>query len=257
MCPITLSIIAASTTAAISAAAAGGGVAGAAAAASAAAAAAATGAGVSAATTIGIAAGAASVGTATAATAGTAAALSTAGVAGGLGVGTGTGLAGTAVTAGGLLTEVAAFVSIGQGIHQNNEAKKRVRVAKQSAEDVANAKFGTARDQAARAVREEQEQGAADVIADARAQGVVHNLQNRSDLQVAALSREVDRESQSNKAALQLRLEAISGSVRDAYQNVSINRASAFAAAGKDPGNVGLALSLGSTALGSITRAAA
>jgi hypothetical protein len=168
---------------------------------------------------------------------------------------TGAGIGGTAITAGGVLAEVAAFVSIGQGVHQHKESKRRAHGARKvAAENAATARV-QAGNEAQRAVMQEAELGAEEQKRSVRDKGIVANLQNRSDVQIAALTREVDRETQALEAAAELRLEAVSSDVRSAYRNIQANENSARREA-RGPSNFGLALSLGSTALGSALEAA-
>jgi len=246
MCPITMSIVAASTIAFAQAAAAGAGLAAAASAASAAAGAVTAGATVSAALTVGAGVASGAVTTAT---------TSAFAVGGVVGAATPGATAGGAFTTGALLTEAVAFASIGQGVHQNKEAKRRAAGARKDASDLAKSQRGQAANEAARAVRAEAEIGAESKIEEAEAQGVVHNLQNRSDVQVATLSRQVEREQQGRETAASTRLEAVQGDVRSAFNNIQINENRARREA-KDPSNLGLALSLGSTALGSALKTA-
>ena len=243
MCPITLSIIAASTIAMAQAAAAGAGIAGSMAAASAAASAVTAGAAVPSAITIGVAAGGAASGAAT---------TSAVAIGGAAAFGSGTATAGgaTAIGAAGILTEAVAFASIGQAVHQNKEAKRRASGARRDAKLTADAQRNQAQDEAARATKISAEEGASAKIENARSQGIVHNLQNRGDVQVATLTREIEREQQSHEAAAATRLEAVQGDVRSAFNNIQANENRARREA-RSPSRLSLALSIGSTALGS------
>lgn len=244
MCPITLSIIAASTIAFAQAAAAGAGIA--AAASAAAAAASAVTAGATTAAAIGVGAGVAAGAT-------TATGITTA-VTVGATIGAVTPGA-TAITAAGLLTEAVAFASIGQGVHQNKEAKRRAKDARKDASQTAAAQRNTASDQAARATKIEAEAGASEKIRGERNKGIIHNLQNRGDVQIAVLTREIEREQQGHEAAAATRLEAVQGDVRSAFRNIQANENRARREA-RAPSNLSFALSLGSTALGSALKTA-
>lgn len=246
MCPITLTIVTATSVAMVQAMAAGAGIAASMAAATAAASAAATGAGMAGAVAAGAAASAAATATA-AGVAGTAALT--------IGGAAGFGATGTALSGAAILGEAVAFAGLAKGVHEHKEAKRDARRMRKDAATAANIQRTNAANEAARATQAEAEQGSEDVKETARKQGRVHSLQNRSDVQIAALTREVEREQQSTKAASATRLEAVSSDVRAAYRNIQSNENRARREA-QGPGTTGLALSLGSLALGSALEAA-
>lgn len=250
MCPITLTTITTTMIAFANAMAAGSGIAAAGAAGAAAGGAAISGAGFSAALAAGAGAsgvtisGAAAAGTAAAVAAPTAASAASAGTAATAGL--------TATT---VLGEVAALASLATSLQQHSAGKKRAKDARKIFKANARVERNQAADEAVRAGAAEAEEAAATTIERAQSQGVIHNLQNRSDVQIAALTREIEREAQTHDAAVATRLEAISGDVRSAYKVIEAN-ANAARRGARDPSGLALALNIGSNAVSSYLNAA-
>jgi hypothetical protein len=258
MCPITLTIVAASVTASMTALGTGAGIAAAATAGIAAGSAAATGAGLGAAIAVGTAATAASVaGAGTAAlTIGGAVAFGTAATAtvGGSVAGAGVGIMGTALTASSILAEVVAIVGVAQTVHQHQQAKGDAKMARDHADSVAKHERANTRDEQMREMRKEAEKGVADKIQHAKDVGTMQNAQNRSNRQIAALIREVDREAMSNENALKTRVEAVNAEARGNYRNIALNQRNAYDA-NRGPSDNALYINLGTSALGSLAGA--
>jgi hypothetical protein len=255
MCPITLTIIISTTVTLATSIASGAGIAAAATAAVAAGSAAATGAGLGAAIGVGAAAaGAATAGAGTAAlTIGGAVAFGTAATAaGGTVAGAGAGIAGTAMTVASIGVELAAFASIGQGIHSHNEAVALAKDQEESALMTADIEKGDAFNEAVQENRVLAEEGAIIEIQQARDRGKASNLMNRSDMQVASLLREADREAQTSEAALATKTQNVRSSLRGSYRSINIARNERLGSI-KKPSKGSLALGLGTTAVSSLT----
>jgi hypothetical protein len=93
-------------------------------------------------------------------------------------------------------------------------------------------------------VREEAEAHTQDVLKGAEVAGVYKNLQNRSDVQEAAYLRQATRATQADQNARDLRVAAITGSARDATQNISVNRSNQLSQI-RGGSNLGLGLAIG------------
>jgi hypothetical protein len=187
--------------------------------------------------------------TATAATSLSTAGVATTGAAAGSFVGTGTGLMGTGLTATSVLGEVAAFVGMGQSIHQHQKQKAEAKSARIDAEHKAGAETAQAADQATRAQMEIAEEKAGTAVAEQQQRGVVGNLMNRSDMQIARLQAEVDRDANRAQAVTDTKAATVRSDQRIAYRNIDMNRRHAYSQI-KDPSKLGLALQLGSSAIG-------
>jgi hypothetical protein len=254
MCPITLTIVAASVSASMAAMATGAGVAAAATAGIAAGSAAAAGAGLGVAVGTGAAAAAATVagaGTAALTIGGAAAFGASAAAAGGAAAGAGAGIAGTAVTVASIGVELAAFASIGQGIHSHNEAVELAEDQEMSALRTADVEESNAYDEAVRENRTLAEEGAIIEIQQARDRGKASNVMNRSDMQVASLLREADREAQSSEAALSTKAQNVRSSLRSEHRAIKQRRNQTLGSIDK-PSKGSLALGLGTTAVSSL-----
>jgi hypothetical protein len=234
--------------------ASGAGIAAAATAGIAAGSAAATGAGLGVAVGVGATAAAASVagaGTAALTIGGAAAFGAAATAAGGSAVGAGASIAGTAVTVASIGVELAAFASIGQGIHSHKEAVQLANEQEDAALLTADIEEGEAFNEAVRENRTLAEEGAIIEIQQARDRGKASNVMNRSDMQVASLLREADREAQTSEAALATKTQNVRSSLRSEHRAIKARRNATLGSIDK-PSKGSLALGLGTTAVSSL-----
>jgi hypothetical protein len=106
--------------------------------------------------------------------------------------------------------------------------KKQAKIQRKNAERTAQTQRMVARNQAGRVAREQAETNVANTTEAARQRGVVYAAENRGGRQLAALVRQVDREEQANRTAIDMRLASANGNVRDAYANIGTAEANAF-----------------------------
>jgi hypothetical protein len=119
---------------------------------------------------------------------------------------------------------------------------------------VAKHERANTRDEQMREMRKEAEAGVQDKIKRAQDAGSVQNLQNRSNSQIAALIREVDREAMSNEMALKTRVEAVNAEARGNYRRIGFNQQATYDA-NRGPSKNSLYINLGTSALGSLAGA--
>jgi hypothetical protein len=143
----------------------------------------------------------------------------------------------------GLVAEGVGLVGVGQAVHQKKEADSRAKEARKAADATATAEQEIASNQAARAVREEAEAHTENVIKGAELAGQFSNAQNKSDVQMAAYMRQATRATQADQNARDLRVAAISGSKRDAFQRTQVNRTATYSTI-RGGSKLGLALGL-------------
>jgi hypothetical protein len=152
------------------------------------------------------------------------------------------------------LMEVVAIVGVAQSIHQHQQAKGQAREARVASDTAAKFDRASTRDEQMREMRVEAEKGVQDKIKHAQSRGTAQNAQNRGDLQIAALLREVDREAMSNEMALKTRVEAVNAEARTNYRNIALNQKGVYDA-NRGPSDSSLYINLGTAALGSLAGA--
>jgi hypothetical protein len=106
--------------------------------------------------------------------------------------------------------------------------KKQAKIARKNAERTAKTQRDVAQAQAGRVAREQAEAGVANKQEGERQRGVVYNAENKGAKQIAALSRQVDRDIQSNQTAIEYRVASANGSVRDAFANIAATQQNAI-----------------------------
>jgi hypothetical protein len=138
---------------------------------------------------------------------------------------------------------ITAAVAISQVVLQYKMQQKRAKIARNIADQKAQAQYTQSRNQATRAVAQEAEAAAAETIEAAETLGQVHNYQNRGDMQMAALSRQASRIEQANAVSRDVRVASVYGDVRDAYRNIQTTHHATYAQ-NKGPSTVGLAIGI-------------
>jgi hypothetical protein len=91
----------------------------------------------------------------------------------------------------------------------------------------------------------------ADAIASAEARGVTGNLQNRGSVQLAALLRQRQRESQSSASGISARQESVLGATRSEFGAIRAGQTARIKAI-RRPSNTALAINIASAGLGSL-----
>jgi hypothetical protein len=152
------------------------------------------------------------------------------------------------LTAGNVMAGVTAAVGVGQGIHQKKEADDRAKAGRKAADETARVGQTIASDQAARAVREEAEGHTEAVIKGAELEGQYKNLQNKGQVQMAAYLRHASRATQADQNARDMRVSAIKGSERDAFQQTSTDRRGRYSTI-RGGSNLGLGISIAGAGL--------
>ena len=219
-------------------------MAGAAVAATAAGSAAATGAGLGAAVGVGTAAAAASIG-------GAGTAALTIGGAAAFGATAGAGVGGSALTVGAIAAEVLALVGVASSVYSYKQEQKDAAQARRTARDVASMESAQAGDEASRQMRVLAEEKAGAVIKNAAMRGEAKNLLNRGSMQIAALTREVDRTTQQATSLIDTRIKALEADRVKQIGRANFKMATAFKQ-NKGPSKLSLGLSLGSSLVGSV-----
>ena len=152
-------------------------------------------------------------------------ALGAAGTAVGAGGGAGGAAAGTAAPTttslvGGALSGA---LSVAGATATDQEKRDAARAAQSAAKQTASAKTAEDISEAARANAEISEQMVGTRIEAAQQRGVVHNLQSRSDIQIASLSREIDRAETRAIGAATLRAKGVGSQFRVQQQTIRSN----------------------------------
>jgi hypothetical protein len=148
------------------------------------------------------------------------------------------------------LTAVSIAATIAATVITIEMQKKQARIQRKNAERTAKTARDVAENQASRVARETAEANVQNVVEAEVQKGQVYAAENRGGRQKAALLRQVDRDVQANQTAIEMRLAAANGSVRDAFANIGATEANVIAA---NPGPRGLeytnmALTIGASA---------
>jgi hypothetical protein len=150
------------------------------------------------------------------------------------------------------LTAVSVAVTIAATVISIEMQKKQARIQRKNAERTAQTARKIAQNQANRVAREQAETNVQNVIEGEFQRGKAYVAENKGNRQVMALTRQVDRDIQSNRTAIEMRLDAANGNVRDAYASIGATEANAVAA-NAGPGALeftSMALTIGSSVTG-------
>jgi len=130
---------------------------------------------------------------------------------------------------------------------QQKAAKRETKAAFAEAQERQNQAVGEL-GRENKAIAQERE---ADAIASAGARGVTGNLQNRGSVQLAALLRQRQRESQSSASGISARQESVLGATRSEFGAIRAGQTARIKAI-RRPSNTALAINIASAGLGSL-----
>lgn len=187
------------------------------------------------------AASAAAAGIAAAASAVTAAASAVAGSISGV-------IAG-ATTAELVIAGVGTALGIAGAVYSYEKEKTESRKARKQASMTATAEVDQAYNEASRKQRVMAQEHTLDKFKSARLQGEVSNLQNRGSMQIAALTREVDRGKQQADSVMQAKLKGLSADVKQQTHKALLKEQHTLAA-NRGPSGGSLALGIGTAVVG-------
>lgn len=154
-----------------------------------------------------------------------------------------------ATTAELVIAGVGTALGIAGAVYSYEKDKTESKKARKQANMTATAEVDQAYNEASRKQRVMAEEHTTDKFKSARLQGEVSNLQNRGSMQIAALTREVDRGKQQADSAMQAKLKGLSADVKQQTHRALLKEQHTLAA-NRGPGGGSLALGIGTAIVG-------